>query len=86
MVSDFGGSHRFDEGEKRTIYCGTPIYMAPEVEELLLEDGKVSVFCDSIENDCIRQFLTTYHFLHVFMFAYSRAKGIPLQQTTFLLE
>jgi len=74
VLIDFGCSHLFKKGERIERKCGTPNYMAPEVT--------VSVFCDSIENDCIRQFLTTYHFLHV----YSLAKGIPLQQTTFLLE
>lgn len=44
-LTDFGWSNYIEEKEKRTTYCGTPIYLAPEIINETGHDEHVDIWC-----------------------------------------
>lgn len=44
-LTDFGWSNYIEEKEKRTTYCGTPIYLSPEIINETGHDEHVDIWC-----------------------------------------
>ena len=44
-LTDFGWSNYMEGGMKRTTYCGTPVYLAPEIINKIGHDEHVDIWC-----------------------------------------